>query len=254
MLNVTRMWKEDTATTLGVLSPTIALVLFSATITLGQERAVDPTVVTRIQEGDEVVIITAGESGNPGYVPYLIESQPLYVPDLIEVQPDYFSRQFVIALARLDSPAGQQYLWCRSIAGNQSTKNTGEYRNIGGWFSIRALMTISEATEGDGGAYFASKDAWPLAEYARAELSSMLPEAAIPIDFTLKSMTGVTPQEAAWQLRLRWREWVLTHESELRVRQPLGEQVGLSPAGCDLKRGVPSPRFSFAIDWSPESH
>jgi hypothetical protein len=247
------MRKASTAAILRVLSPALTLVLCRATITSAQEAAIDPKVVERIQEGDDGALSTIGASRNPGYAPYLLELQRRYVPDLLEPEARLYAFDYVIALARVDSPAGQQFLWCRSIAGSQTTKISGRFRNVGGWFGIRALMTISEATEGDGGAYFASKGAWPLGEYARAELSAMLPEAAIPIDFTLKSMTGVTPQEAASQLRLRWREWVLTHDAELRAREPRGEQVELSTTGCDVKRGLPSPRFSFGIDWSPEA-
>lgn len=133
--------------------------------------------------------------------------------------------------AKEDDPVAQRQLWCQSIGRGYPLVGAGTVIGIGGWYSIRVLLALTDGVADDNyrhsKEYNSAKDAAaPLPSwFALSLLTDTLPEAGIP------EPREVSPEQIV-QLQQRWHEWITQHESELRQRPPIGAKVVLTPDAC----------------------
>jgi hypothetical protein len=195
---------------------------------LGQSQRTDPDVVRRIQSGEVAAFNEAARTGNHAYVPELLRA----------LRGLGYSAPLAEALATLDDPSGQRYMWCESIGSNYPLYAISSYSAVGGWFSIRALQailggavdsTFSQSKQAkEGGDDIKPKPS----AFALDVLPLLLPEAGIG-----RFSDQQRGDTRALQRRLTedWLAWIDAHRTDLQRRAPLGAAVDLTLESCRAK-------------------
>jgi hypothetical protein len=206
-----------------VATATLVSLMAGNSLMAQQLTAVSLPLAERIASGDVAAFVEAANSGNQAHVTHL--QRALKNPRV------GFSWVLASALAKLDDPAMQHVVWCRSI-GEYDTSSAGQYAWIGGWYSVRALSAILSGVAEENFARAVKRqpitDVMPISPYMDA-LDSL------PLLFKdgpyLGRLTNTRPEDYP-SVAATWQRWIRDHESELRQLSPRGAHVELTKEAC----------------------
>lgn len=196
----------------------------------------------RILAGDIDAIDEAARSGNKEFIPALkkVVGRRKYHGS-ITTSPVEQARA---ALAKLGDPYALQTYWCGAIAEDLDPA-VAPLASIGGWFAFHAIERIFDgvgAAEFERAARNPANAGSDVLHYdpriwgvqVLSELVSN-PPAGVPAS---PLHGGVLGRGDEWANYIEiWRDWIRSHESELRTLQPSGEGVEFTAEAC--KNGQP---------------
>jgi hypothetical protein len=191
----------------------------------------------RILAGDIDAIGEAAQSGNKEFIPVLkkVVGRREYRGSITSSPVE----QARVALAKLGDPHALQTYWCGAIA---EVPAVPQLASIGGWFTFHAIDRIFD---GVGAAEFEKAARNPNISDIRhyydprkwgVEVLSELVSNPPPGVPERPIERGLVSSEWANYIRI-WREWIRSHESELRTLRPTGEGVEFTAEAC--KNGQP---------------
>jgi len=201
---------------------------------MGQGSAVhtDIEAQTRlIAARNREVIVRAGLNGNRELIPALrgVAKRRRYSP----YEEDGAENDAHVALARLDDVVQLQEVWC-GLLQESDRPPLGTTSNIGGSFTIRAMLSILDGAGREGFTRGALKTP-PTDVIHDPDVFAL----EILIMVAKGGATKYEPLQGNFEFEnAKWRAWVHEHDGELRKRQPTGEGVDLSEGACRNGRPI----------------
>jgi hypothetical protein len=197
------------------------LLVHSRALGHSQETVRERQMDQRIRAGEVQAVTEAGTSGNRAYVSALksvLKNRK---------HPVNTRERARLALARLGESYQMQEFWCGAIA-EDPNPDVGALLDVGGWFMFQAIQKIFD---GVGEREF-RRGVQKTPSDVMYEAPKYLVVQFLPLVIQDPPIGVPRGDEKIERFVQVWREWIRSHDSELRTLQPTGEGVDFSAEAC----------------------